>query len=556
MPRKALPFMAGSVAVLSASTLLLPLVLNDGLATGKDVLLHVGNVAECAYMLGEGRLPPFDWLPDIAGGRGGPNYRYYGSLGFLGPSCFVVLGMEPEDAIRAWTGLVIAVGFLSAFLLGSTYGGTLAGLACGAMYIYGPYYHSLPYSRAGYPEHLAYSLYPLVFFLASRSIARKGQWNLAGCSVVLSFIVAVHTLSLAILVPCLVVFFVLTGRFSGRGFGFHKCLGMLILAGVLIAPSLVGPVLEREDIVLDEQLGSPEAAQSYVESGVPWYSMLHQGSRDDGISSRCVPGRVHIIAVLGALLLAARLRDAAARKSAFLHIALALGSLLLAERTAAGLCAAAFPSVAYLQFPWRFLGLFNLFASLAFATCVSKASPLPEGGRLLLAASIPVLCIPVYLARIPDQQLRGLPTRTREGIRASMTTLDHEDKYMPVGAKAFEEPAPEVLLDVPGGERFEMEVRPNDYRYSALARWAVEARFHQYFFDGWRAEVDGRPVPVGKDESGLCRIDLPQGSHEVRLHFERPPLHEAALAVSVAGWAALGIAAAISLGRRSLTRAG
>jgi len=74
--------------LLASLTIFAPLTRAPGLATGKDTLLHVGNVVECSYLLAE-TLPPLDWLPDVAGGRGGPNYIYYGSIGFLGPAFLV-----------------------------------------------------------------------------------------------------------------------------------------------------------------------------------------------------------------------------------------------------------------------------------------------------------------------------------------------------------------------------------------------------------------------------------------------------------------------------------
>jgi hypothetical protein len=94
------------------------------------------------------------------------------------------------------------------------------------------------------------------------------------------------------------------------------------------------------------------------------------------------------------------------------------------------------------------------------------------------------------------------------------------------------------------------EVRANDYSYRIFAPSPCFATFHHYFFDGWIAEVDRQPVPLGKDPSGLCRLELPAGVHEVRLRFVRTPLHQAALLVSGGGWAAVLIAALLGAWKR------
>ncbi len=549
MPPRALPLVMGCLAVISAATLLLPLIQSDGLAQGQDVVLHVGNVVECAYLLREGRLPVLDWLPDIAGGRGGPNTIYYGTLGFIGPACLVNLGLEPEDAIRLWTGLVFVVGFLSAALFASTLGGWLGGLTGGVLFVFGPYFFSLPYSRAGYPEHMAYALYPLAFYFAGRSGGQKGLAPLAACSAVFTVIVAIHTLSLAILTPFLALYLILAGSGSPWRRGALRCAAMLATSAVLLAPWWIGPVLERGKVLVDHQLHSTEAAESYAAFGVPWYSLFNQRFLHD-IVSRCVPGRVHLLSVLAALLFVGLSRDPQVRKPTSLHLALALVALLLVEQSVARASVQLFPGFAYLQFPWRFLGIFNLFVAASFAACLSRGSPLSGSWRSVLAAVVPIFCVLIYFPQIPPQTVRGLQSRTREGIRESLTTLDHEDKYMPLGAKAFEKPAPRVLLEVAGGECFETEFRANDHRYRVFAPSAGPATFHQYFFDGWKAEIDGKPVRVGRDSSGLCRLELPEGIHEVRLHFVRTPLHRAALLVSAGGWAALLIASFLGAWKR------
>jgi len=549
MPPRALSLTVGSLTVLSGATLLLPLVQGNGLAKGQDVFLHVGNVVECAYLLREGRLPILDWLPDIAGGRGGPNTIYYGTLGFFGPACLVNLGLAPEDSIRIWTGLVFLVGFLSAALFTSTVGGWLGGLAGGALFVFGPYFFSLPYSRAGYSEHMAYALYPLAFYLAGRASGEKGFAPLWTCAAVFTAIVATHTLSLAILTPFLILYFLFAGSGAPLRSRALRCAMMLGGSTVLMAPWWIGPILERGKILVNQQLRSVEAAESYGAFGIPWYSLFNQWFLDS-IVSRCVPGRVHLLLLLAAGLVIALSRNPQILKPTILHLAFAVAALTLVEQSIAQVSVWLLPAFAYLQYPWRFLGIFNLFAAISFTACLLQGSPLSRRGRLVVAAGVPVVCVLIYLPQMPSQTVRGLQTRTREGIRESLTTLDHEDKYMPASAKVFDRPAPKALLEVPAGECFETKSQANDYRYRVFSPSAVPATFHQYFFDGWKAEIDRKPISIGKESSGLCRLEVPEGIHDVRLHFVRPPLHHAALIVSAAGWTALLFAGLIEAWRR------
>ena len=114
-----------------------------------------------------------------------------------------------------------------------------------------------------------------------------------------------------------------------------------------------------------------------------------------------------------------------------------------------------------------------------------------------------------------------------------------------------------MLLEVSGGERFEVKTGVNDYLYRVRIEKSQEAKFHQYWFPGWRCEVDGAETPLNRDEEGLCRFDVPAGTHDVRLRFVRTPLHAWALRIAllgwtaVAGWAVVGIIRAFRRSRKS-----
>ncbi len=544
-----LPLAAALIGILALLVLFVPLLRDAGLAKGNDTLLHVGNVVECAYILTD-RLPPLDWLPDIAGGRGGPNFIYYGSLGFLGPAILVNLGLGPVDSIRIWIALTILVGFAAGFLWCSQFGGWKGGIAGGVLFVFGPYYFSLPYARGSYPEHQAYSLYPLVFFFAHRSATAAGWGAVAGLAITLFLVVAIHTLSLLIVLPFVAVYSLIAAGIQGSRSPLWRCAAALGLGAVLLAPCLVAPLFEKDKVALGEQFMLPEAERLYATIGVPWHSLFNKETLDD-IVSRCVPGRVHLLALAAAFLSACVLTERRARRFAYSVIALSVVALLLVEETAGAISVKAFPLLAYLQFPWRFLGIFNLFCAAAFASCFSKDSSLSEGRKLFAMAVAPILCAAVYFGNLPAMEVVHFKTDDRGNLRFSMTTLDHENKYMPAGAVLPAEPAPKLLLEVRDGEAWESRVLPNDFSYQVNLKSPQRVKFHQYWFEGWKAEVDGQAVPIEKEKAlGVCLVEVPAGSHDIRFHFSRTPRHAAALAVSAGGWLALSVAAILGLVRR------
>jgi hypothetical protein len=538
-----------ALSLAAAARLLLPLATDPGLAPGADTPLHVGNVVEAAYLL-ESRWPPWDWLPDVAGGHGGPNYVYYGSGAFVLPAFLVKLGLSPVAALKA----LVAAGFIAAsfaaFLWCSRFGGLLGGLAGACLFVHSPYFFSMPYVRGSYPEFLAAALYPLLFWCSWRWCRERKTWMLLAAAATFAAIVSIHTLSLILVAPFIPLVALGAALEAGKGGVLRALLSsslLLALGAVLAAPAIASPLLERGKVEISAQFAT---AELYCAGGVPWYSFLNAQPIHPYPTSYWVPGRAHLLAFGGAvLLLLAGWRGPGWRLAA-LHAALAGVTLLLAERSMAQLSVSLAPPLRYLQFPTRFLGVFNVFCAAALAAAFFAAGARAPRWRSSLAAAVPLLLVFLSLGMLPRQQWEHFRTATREGIRQSLTTLDHEDKYLPQGATLPRSPAPQVLLKLPGpGEVIPLAGSLNDHTYAVHLESPSRVVFHQYFFDGWNAEVDGKPAPLGREESlGLITLDLPEGPHTVRLFFTDTPLRAAAKRVGLAGWAAvLGLAAVLAV---------
>jgi hypothetical protein len=116
---------------------------------------------------------------------------------------------------------------------------------------------------------------------------------------------------------------------------------------------------------------------------------------------------------------------------------------------------------------------------------------------------------------------------------------------MPPGARLPDRLAPDELLEAPGCEVRHLREALNDRLYLVQAPSPAEALFHQYWFDGWRAEIDGREAPLRRaDPLGICGLEVPEGRHEVRIHFASTAWRLVTRGVSVAALALLfGLAA-------------
>ncbi|HVO70202.1 MAG TPA: 6-pyruvoyl-tetrahydropterin synthase-related protein, partial [Aggregatilineaceae bacterium] len=77
-------------------------------------------------------------------------------------------------------------------------------------------------------------------------------------------------------------------------------------------------------------------------------------------------------------------------------------------------------------------------------------------------------------------------------------------------------------------------------------------RFHQYYFPGWTATLDGKPVRVYPEtEMGLLTVDMPAGEHVVRLRYTGTGAQRTGAAITLLS---LGIAAGLVIHRRAAAR--
>ena len=80
--------------------------------------------------------------------------------------------------------------------------------------------------------------------------------------------------------------------------------------------------------------------------------------------------------------------------------------------------------------------------------------------------------------------------------------------------------------------------------FTGFGAVTVSEAYHPY----WKAELDGRPVPVEPVEEGLIGLHAPgPGVHRLRLHFETPWYYRASALFSFASLALAAAALAILL---------
>jgi hypothetical protein len=515
----------------SLTALTLPLTAR-GIPLGVDGKLHVGNTVVCAELLTH-KWPPWSWIPYVAGGYGGPNFLYYGYGSFVLPAWLINLGADPLTAIKLLLGFGFLVASLSAFWFCTSFGNKRAACIGVLLYTWNPYLLSLVYVRGAYPEFMALCAFP-AFLTSALKYLTQGNLRFLGLSALIFVtILWIHTLSLIILgiglSVCVAIAIIAKGL---KPVAIARYVA-LVLLGLLSASYLLeAPMFQRKAVAIESQF---ESSDLYLKSGLPALALLNAKPIQQIASSYVVPGRVHIIAyvlsIFGVVFCCkspnlVRWYSAFAISAAFF--------LLLSMQPLGAIVLTLLPPVRYLQFPLRFLGIFHTFATIGISLSLAA---LTLKHTIMLSCLVLSLCGIFYSPYLQREFSLAVDYSALSSIITSCTTLDHEAKYMPVGAippKAARS-GPLLNFDDPRAKFQERSNSLNSYSYNILGNGG-KCIFSQYWFPNWRLTVDGHEQIVSRDqETGLCTFNLMRGEHHVALEFVDTPCRQIAFLFSGVG---------------------
>ena len=133
-------------------------------------------------------------------------------------------------------------------------------------------------------------------------------------------------------------------------------------------------------------------------------------------------------------------------------------------------------------------------------------------------------------------------------------------EYLPVWVRALPDTAPnrDQLLagqpvqrhEAPGAEVRITESGAVGDRYTVTAPQPVTFTYRAFYFPGWRATLDGKPVPLTvTDPHGLMQVAVPAGAHSLSFQFGSTPIRIIGALLSLLGLAAT--AAVLIQSRRS-----
>ncbi|MGB1289353.1 MAG: 6-pyruvoyl-tetrahydropterin synthase-related protein, partial [Aggregatilineales bacterium] len=345
---------------------------------GSDVLYHVYRVAEMDRSWSQGILLP-TWADGLYFGYGSPLWHFYAPLAYLITSVLTRLfDLSALEALR-WllmgTYLLMGMGM---YLFMKQRAGKLAGLIAAIVYLYSPYLiYTEPYARGTYPEMLAFALFPVVLWRFEILIheLRGRAVLLAGLSLLL--LILSHNL-MALVLTALLAGWILWHMVADMTVNLDDALDRYLpvwgtlIAGVALSAFFWMPILlESETVSLDNLTGVEllNYQNFFVQLGdlVAFMPLPDTGAINglENVYRFGVPqwvfaltGLLSTVFFIGQAVRAGKRDDPLLRQGIFF----ALGAIVLIflMTPASGDVWAALRPLAFLQFPWRLLGVVAL----------------------------------------------------------------------------------------------------------------------------------------------------------------------------------------------------
>ncbi len=525
----------------------------------------------------EGVLYP-RWGVDFALGYGYPLFNIYSTLAFYMAEMFHLLGASLTGAVK----LTYVVGFLLSGLTMYAFGRRVlnpaAGVVAAVIYMYVPYHLLDIYVRCAFAEFFAYSFLPLILLLFYELVERPSARSLVLAGLAYAALFLTHAATAFVFTLLLVpyVAFLLAVKIrSGWGsvcrsaaLAAGAALYALAVASVFLLPMIVekGYIVESQwtqgsfgyeaHFVYPSQLLSPYWGYGYAGEG-----FLDEMSLQLGLAATTLS----VVGVLWSL------RKQASGKAQTAFSLCASVVIVLAMMPAAGPVWELLPLAAFVQFPWRLLGLLGLTMSFLGGGAVFVL--LEEGTRAAerFDPRLAVLVLVVVLASFGYASPQYTPPSARS--EQPVAIIDFESFYPPdrVGMTiwATEQPQDTPLVGqyLAGETLIKATALSADATIQMLRHAAAseevrvssaggtELQFYTYYFPGWRGYVDGEEAkvyPLGP--YGLIGLQVPPGDHRVSIRFGDTPVRTLGTGISVASLlVAVGILISGGIAKRGLT---
>lgn len=519
--------------VVVASLVILAPVAISGVPSNRDLVNHFRFALPFFESLRSGHPYP-GWLAESNAGYGDPSFRFYPPvLYYLLALSRALIGNWYSGTILTFILLSVGAGLGMYFWARSVSSASTA-MWAGIFYSFAPYHVNQLYQAFLLAEYAGAAVLPFVFGFVERVCENRRRRDVAGLAATYAVLILTH-LPLAVIASlALPVYAVMRIEKPHR---LDTAKGLILAAALGLAASgfywitmiaempWIGINAAQPDSSVDYRLNFVFSTFSPDNLNVWWMNILV----------------ILTLLMLGPAVALFRPQSRTAKAYALKPVAaLMVGALFMATPLSRPLWRA-IPPLQQTQFPWRWLVLVSMAASLLSAasmSCWLANRPRPQRSMSLLVYGSVLVSFAFTMAHIV-REAQYLPRAQFEGAIQAVHGTTSVKYWFPIWAS----PAPENM-------RSEVEVynrsvtihdwSPEERRFEVSAGGPAEARVRTFYYPHWIATGGGQTLKTRPDRDGALLISLPAEPVSVNLTFREPVRVHCAAALSAIGWLFIG----------------
>lgn len=532
---------------------------------------QVVRVYEMAKALQDGMFP-VRWVADLGYGYGYPIFNFYAPLAYYFGAVLHLASIDVLIATKIMMGFGFVIAGITMYFLAKEFWGEVGATIAGLLYVYAPYHAVNLYVRGAVGELWAYGFIPLIFLslykiftiapanhrgIADSNLNLKDQnflwgWTMIG-ALCLAAVILSHNLTAMMVAPFIV--FILISYCLITYIKYHNSnityyLIFTIFLGLVLSAFYWLPALTemRYTNVASQIGGKADYRLHFVCINQLWDSPWGFGGSApgcvDGLSFRL--GKIHILFVALAVIVLPFLRK---ERKPFWVISVGIIFFLVSiffTLQASTLIWDSISSMAFFQYPWRFLGIAAGASSFLGGATIyyllgyfKQSTNISRLFNFIILSGVIGAVLFLYAKLFVPQTINAKTTKDYiNDYTIKWTTSKISDEYLPKNIKKPEVPADIVTnkIDIVEGNPHIQITSEKTQEMSATVDASEETvlLIKQAFFPAWAILNNGQNLPYIVRENGLL-ISIPEGKNSLKIQFMQTPIELFSNILTLAG---------------------
>ncbi|MDO8659114.1 MAG: hypothetical protein Q7K54_00765 [Candidatus Parcubacteria bacterium] len=414
---------------------------------------------------------------------------------------------------------------------------TWAGIISAMLYIYFPYRMVDLYVRGSVGESLAFILFPLLFYLAVKLIARSSLLLIVSVAISIASLIMTHNIMTVLFMPLYIVFILIQILLRDKK-AIKPFFISIVLGFGLSAFFWIPALFEKGNILLSQ---TPIASRNlyFVTFKQFIFSRWGYGVPTDpnGFSYQLGPAHLAVIIIVALYSIFALIKS---KKHLIGHSVKIAGSLTIIVAFYIFLLFKPSdflwkntPLLSEINYPWIVLGILGFLISLSAGFLCRQRM-----GRCAMV----FLSIIAVLTVFPYAKPQYYINRGDNYYLTNNATTTSSGELMPLWVKKIPVQRWKEKIEIINGEGVLRDISYN----SKMLKFSIDAlsqstiRVNTIYYPGWNVLVDGINVPISyANEKGAMDISVNSGNHIVRMNFGETQLRLISDIISLASIAML-----------------